>query len=48
MADSSAEQELYQMFLNHHVAPESKRVLKEQDKTTPPKHTHNDGGGGSK
>lgn len=39
MADSSAERELYQMFLNHHVAPESKRVLKDQNKTIPPK-TH--------
>ena len=37
MADSSTEQELYQMFLNHHVAPESKRVLKDQNKTTPSK-----------
>ena len=39
MADSNTEQELNQMFLNHHIAPESKRVLKDQNKTTPPK-TH--------
>ena len=42
MADSSTEQELYQMFLNHHVAPESKSAKRSKQNNF--QNRHNDGG----